>query len=175
MLEMSKLIDLAGLLYLKSSMKRTCKKCKALKDLQKDFYINGYYKDMVYYDHCCKECKKEYCQKWNKKAAAMGYHKKRYLKRKEEGILWERGKRKGNGKTAYQWKLNNPDRARILRLRFQQRQRDELRTALVKSRINRQFGLKFSEITLEMVRLKRAQIFLYREIKKAKEVINEPN
>lgn len=49
---------------------------------------------------------------------------------------------------------------------------DELKTNYIKSQIWKSSGLKFDEITEEMVELKRASMLIYREISEIKRLLN---
>jgi hypothetical protein len=50
-----------------------------------------------------------------------------------------------------------------------------VKNAILKLDIARAVGLTVSDVTPEMIRLKRSQLKLYREVQRARQVLNEKN
>jgi len=96
-------------------------------------------------------------EEWKKWAKKTGYHKKRYQKRRNKLDKWALTKPK------------TPEENKIYRAYA----RKNLTNWWIKNLINSKLKLKFGEIPIEMVELKREMIILFRLIKIAKGVGNE--
>lgn len=103
-------------------------------------------------------------RKWGKKT---GYYKKRHRKLSENSEYREK-----KSKRAYQYKLDHPNKTKIWRIRYQKKQRIELRNSYVKTQIQKITKLKFKDITPKIIKIKRQQLLMHREIRKAKEMLN---
>lgn len=138
-------------------MKRTCKKCKiqfSITDFPKhDKYITVNGEERQYYSHKCKKCSSKDIRIW---CAKNNYYSKRYKRRKKEGKLYKATR----------------EEIRRQRDQYGRVKISELRNNYVKHCIRKVTGLRFKDITLEMIEIKREQLKLYRELKKSMEVLN---
>ena len=74
---------------------------------------------------------------------------------------------------ANKYRKTNKQEIRIKARKQREKNRDKLSRKYLKTIIQAQTGLKFCEITEEMVILKREQVKLYRELKKGKEILKD--
>jgi hypothetical protein len=84
---------------------------------------------------------------------------KRYVERKKIESL-----------RAMAWQKKNPDKRLDISRKQRKREVIELRDVYIKRLIVRQFGIKYSDISNELIVFKRKQLELKRQLKKAKEV-----
>ena len=72
---------------------------------------------------------------------------------------------------ALEWQKKNRSKINKIKGRYRKKKSKNLNSSYIKHLLYVQFRLKSSEIPQELIELKRKQLFLYRELKKAEEVI----
>ncbi len=124
--------------------------------------------------------RKEYMAQWrlNNKELKKAMDRDYYLRNKEKirAYMKEYHKKNPRGKPGdriKEWIAKNPhiDIAAVNR-NHGNRQRKELRNNYLKGLIRKATGLKFNEITEELIGLKREQLLMYREIESIKGLLS---
>lgn len=137
-------------------MTKVCLRCKSEKDTTL-FHRNRVTADG--YAYYCKECTKQYLQ--HRKHISKQYFHKYYIQNKEKFLI-----------RSDEWRKKN----RLRSLEHDKKIRDKasltLSDSYIKNTLISKTGLRYSDITQEMVSLQRVRIQAYRLLHK-KEVVNE--
>jgi len=148
---------------------KSCSKCEKEKELD-EFVKHKKCKDGR--AGVCKKCvnldpnKSKYHKQWRKNNP----DKVKKLRNK-----WAKNNRDKTQKAVKRWLKNNPERYKVLTKKYNKKRSETLHDDYVKSAIQSVLKIPCSEMTPEMIHVKREQLMFSRALKELRRAVNESN